>query len=57
MITKEDLETLDLSEIKESVILPGRAFVHQLDAERRLVDLLARAWPLVPYEPIGAVEA
>lgn len=36
LITKEDLETLDLSEIKESVILPGRAFVHQLDAERIL---------------------
>lgn len=36
LITKEDLENLDLSEIKESVILPGRSFVHQLDAERIL---------------------
>ena len=36
LITKEDLEALDLSEIKESVILPGRSFVHQLDAERIL---------------------
>ena len=36
LITKEDLETLDLSEIKQTVILPGRSFVHQLDAERIL---------------------
>jgi methanogenesis marker radical SAM protein len=36
LITKEDLEQLDLSEIKDSVILPGRSFVHQLDAERIL---------------------
>ena len=36
LITKEDLEKLDLSEIKQAVILPGRAFVHQLDAERIL---------------------
>lgn len=36
LITKEDLEQLDLSEIKQSVILPGRSFVHQLDAERIL---------------------
>ena len=36
LITKEDLEKLDLSEIKDSVILPGRSFVHQLDAERIL---------------------
>ena len=36
MITKEDLEKLDLAEIKDSVILPGRSFVHQLDAERIL---------------------
>lgn len=36
LITKEDLETIDLSEVKESVIIPGRAFVHQLDAERIL---------------------
>ena len=36
LITKEDLEKLDLSEIKDSVILPGRSFIHQLDAERIL---------------------
>ncbi len=36
LITKEDLEDLNLDEVKESVILPGRAFVHLLDAERIL---------------------
>ena len=36
LITKEDLEKLDLSEIKQAVIIPGRSFVHQLDAERIL---------------------
>ena len=36
LITKEDLEKLDLSNIKDAVILPGRSFVHQLDAERIL---------------------
>ena len=36
LITKEDLEKLDLSEIKQAVILPGRSFVHLLDAERIL---------------------
>ncbi|WP_298524014.1 methyl coenzyme M reductase-arginine methyltransferase Mmp10 [uncultured Methanobrevibacter sp.] len=36
LITKEDLEQVDLSEIKDTVIIPGRAFVHQLDAERIL---------------------
>lgn len=36
LITKEDLEQIDLSEVKQSVIIPGRAFVHQLDAERIL---------------------
>lgn len=36
LITKKDLEEIDLSEVKESVILPGRSFVHQLDAERIL---------------------
>ena len=38
LITKEDLENIDLSEVKESVILPGRAFVHLLDAERILSE-------------------
>ena len=36
LITKEDLEKLDLSEIKSAVIIPGRSFVHQIDAERIL---------------------
>jgi len=36
LITKEDLEKLDLNEIKPAVIIPGRSFVHQLDAERIL---------------------
>ncbi|MDR3062882.1 MAG: methyl coenzyme M reductase-arginine methyltransferase Mmp10 [Methanobrevibacter sp.] len=36
LITKKDLEELDLSEVKESVIIPGRSFVHQLDAEKIL---------------------
>jgi len=34
LITKEDLEAIDLSGVKESVIIPGRSFVHQIDAER-----------------------
>ena len=38
LITKEDLEDIDLNEVKESVILPGRAFVHLLDAERILSE-------------------
>lgn len=36
LITKEDLEDIDLSDVQESVILPGRAFVHLLDAEEIL---------------------
>ena len=36
LITKEDLEQLDLSQVKQAVIIPGRSFVHQLDAERIL---------------------
>ena len=36
LITKEDLEKIDLDEVKQAVIIPGRAFVHQLDAERIL---------------------
>jgi [methyl coenzyme M reductase]-L-arginine C-5-methyltransferase len=36
LITKEDLEDLDFSNIKETVIIPGRCFVHQNDAERIL---------------------
>ncbi|MDR1819500.1 MAG: methyl coenzyme M reductase-arginine methyltransferase Mmp10 [Methanobrevibacter sp.] len=34
LITKEDLEDIDLSEVKDAVIIPGRSFVHNLDAER-----------------------
>ncbi|MDR2967381.1 MAG: methyl coenzyme M reductase-arginine methyltransferase Mmp10 [Methanobacteriaceae archaeon] len=33
LITKEDLKAIDLSEVKESVIIPGRSFIHQIDAE------------------------
>jgi len=36
LITKEDLENIDLTEIHDAVIIPGRSFVHQLDAERIL---------------------
>lgn len=36
LITKEDLEAIDLNDLKDTVLLPGRAFVHQLDAERIL---------------------
>ena len=36
LITKDDLEDLDLSNIKETAIIPGRAFIHQDDAERIL---------------------
>lgn len=36
LITKEDLEEIDLGDVQESVILPGRAFVHLLDAEKIL---------------------
>lgn len=36
LMTKEDLEPLDLGDIKDAVILPGRAFIHQMDAERIL---------------------
>lgn len=36
LITKKDLEDLDLSDIKKTAIIPGRAFVHQNDAEKIL---------------------
>ncbi|MBO5966036.1 MAG: methanogenesis-associated radical SAM protein, partial [Methanobrevibacter sp.] len=36
LMTKQDLEVLDLDDIKDAVILPGRAFIHQMDAERIL---------------------
>ncbi|MDR1722294.1 MAG: methyl coenzyme M reductase-arginine methyltransferase Mmp10 [Methanobrevibacter sp.] len=33
LITKEDLKDIDLIEVKDSVIIPGRSYIHQLDAE------------------------
>lgn len=33
LITEEDLNELDLDEIKDTVIIPGRCFVHDLKAE------------------------
>ena len=36
LMTKQDLEVLDLDDIKDAVILPGRAFIHRMDAERIL---------------------
>ncbi|MGL6298614.1 MAG: methyl coenzyme M reductase-arginine methyltransferase Mmp10, partial [Methanobacteriaceae archaeon] len=34
LITKDDLKSIDLGDVKETVIIPGRSFVHELDAER-----------------------
>ncbi len=49
LITHEDLKKVDLSELKETVILPGRAFVHDREAERILsldgVDRLVARGP------------
>jgi methanogenesis marker radical SAM protein len=36
LITREDLETIDPSTLEHAVILPGRAFVHDREAERIL---------------------
>lgn len=36
LITQKDLETANLSELKETVIIPGRAFVHDKKAEEIL---------------------
>jgi methanogenesis marker radical SAM protein len=36
LITREDLKSLDLSTLEDTVILPGRAFVHDRDAEKIL---------------------
>jgi [methyl coenzyme M reductase]-L-arginine C-5-methyltransferase len=36
LITQSDLEDLDLKELKETVIIPGRAFVHDKKAEKIL---------------------
>lgn len=34
LITKYDLEDIDLSEVKDTVLIPGRAYVHELDLNR-----------------------
>jgi len=36
LITIDDLENLDLSELEDLVIIPGRAFVHDREAEKAL---------------------
>jgi len=36
LITRKDLEKVDLSQLKETVIIPGRAFVHDKEAEKIL---------------------
>lgn len=36
LITREDLEKIDLSGLEETVVIPGRAFVHESEAERVL---------------------
>ncbi|MCE7697604.1 MAG: methanogenesis-associated radical SAM protein, partial [Methanobacterium paludis] len=36
LITQQDLENVDLKELKETVIFPGRAFVHNKMAEKVL---------------------
>ncbi|RBQ22388.1 hypothetical protein ALNOE001_21330 [Candidatus Methanobinarius endosymbioticus] len=36
LITKKDLENLDLSDVKQTAIIPGRCFVHQTDAKNIL---------------------
>ncbi|MEZ5335048.1 MAG: methyl coenzyme M reductase-arginine methyltransferase Mmp10 [Methanolobus sp.] len=49
LITIEDLKNLDLAEVKETVILPGRAFVHDPEATAVLsvdgVDRFVRRGP------------
>lgn len=34
LITRDDLEALDLSDMDDLVVIPGRAFVHDRDAEK-----------------------
>ncbi|MDD1678770.1 MAG: methyl coenzyme M reductase-arginine methyltransferase Mmp10 [Methanomicrobiales archaeon] len=36
LITRDDLESIDLSTLEDTVILPGRAFVHDREAEKIL---------------------
>ena len=49
LITIDDLRSLDLSDIKETVIIPGRAFVHDPEAKAALnrdgIDRLVRRGP------------
>ena len=49
LITMEDLKKIDLSQVKETAILPGRAFVHDPEAQTVLcadgVDRLVRRGP------------
>ncbi|MCQ1536482.1 methanogenesis marker radical SAM protein [Methanosarcina sp. KYL-1] len=49
LVTIEDFETLDLSEVKETVFIPGRAFVHDREVKEALirdgVDRLVRRGP------------
>ncbi|MBN2110763.1 MAG: methyl coenzyme M reductase-arginine methyltransferase Mmp10 [Methanosarcinaceae archaeon] len=49
LITIEDLQELDLSGVKETVIIPGRAFVHDPEAQKVLsrdgVDRFVRRGP------------
>jgi methanogenesis marker radical SAM protein len=49
LITIEDLEALDLGDVKETVIIPGRAFVHDPEAKKVLsrdgIDRFVRRGP------------
>jgi methanogenesis marker radical SAM protein len=49
LITIEDFKTLDLSEVTETVFIPGRAFVHDMEVKEALkrdgVDRLVRRGP------------
>lgn len=49
LITIEDIKKLDLSEIKETVIFPGRAFVHDMEIKEVLnrdgIDKIVRRGP------------
>ena len=38
LITADDLKALDLCEMKDLVVIPGRAFVHDREAERILTS-------------------
>lgn len=49
LITIEDLEALDLTDVKETVIIPGRAFLHDPEAKKMLsrdgIDRFVRRGP------------